>query len=83
MKYQALVSQRVSSKGSLLVRLVRLLVGSIRHYRTQGAGLIGQSVVSIISDFMLSAAPVIILRNLQIEFTSKVGLCVLMGLGVM
>ncbi|MCJ1428622.1 hypothetical protein MMC29_006532 [Sticta canariensis] len=44
--------------------------------------IISQALISIISDFMLSAAPVIILRNLQIEFTSKVGLCVLMGLGV-
>lgn len=44
--------------------------------------IISQALISIISDFMLSAAPVIILRNLQISFSSKIGLFVLMGLGV-
>lgn len=39
-------------------------------------------VISIVSDFFLSAFPVLILRKVQINFRSKVGLCLLMGLGV-
>jgi len=40
------------------------------------------SVISIVSDFFLSAFPILILRKVQISFRSKVGLCALMGLGV-
>ena len=40
-------------------------------------------VVSIISDFFLSAFPILILRKVQINLRSKIGLCLLMGLGVM
>ena len=36
----------------------------------------------MISDFFLSAFPIVILRKVQISFRSKVGLCLLMGLGV-
>ncbi|KAL8835309.1 MAG: hypothetical protein Q9170_003364 [Blastenia crenularia] len=39
-------------------------------------------VISIISDFFLSLFPIIILRKVQIGFRDKVGLCLLMGLGV-
>ncbi|KAL8956783.1 MAG: hypothetical protein Q9193_005785 [Seirophora villosa] len=41
------------------------------------------TVISIISDFFLSAFPILILRKVKISFRSKVGLCLLMGLGVM
>ncbi len=40
------------------------------------------SIISIASDFFLSAFPILILRKVQISFRSKVGLCALMGLGV-
>ncbi|KAL8720595.1 MAG: hypothetical protein Q9225_002559 [Loekoesia sp. 1 TL-2023] len=44
--------------------------------------IISQALISIISDFFLSAFPIIILRKVQIGFRDKVGLCLLMGLGV-
>lgn len=40
-------------------------------------------VISAISDFFLSAFPILILRKVQISFRSKVGLCSLLCLGVM
>ena len=40
-------------------------------------------VISIISDYFLSAFPVLILRKIQICLRSKIGLCLLMSLGVM
>ncbi|KAL9130807.1 MAG: hypothetical protein Q9217_001110 [Psora testacea] len=44
--------------------------------------IISQAIISIISDFFLSAFPILILRKVQISFRSKVGLCSLMGLGI-
>lgn len=44
--------------------------------------IISQALISIISDFFLSAFPILILRKVQIDIRSKVGLCLLMGLGV-
>ncbi|KAL8941463.1 MAG: hypothetical protein Q9211_001819 [Gyalolechia sp. 1 TL-2023] len=44
--------------------------------------IIAQALISIISDFFLSAFPIIILRKVQIGFRDKVGLCLLMSLGV-
>ncbi|MCJ1390204.1 hypothetical protein MMC18_003062 [Xylographa bjoerkii] len=44
--------------------------------------ILSQAIISIISDFVLSAFPILILRKVQISFRSKVGLCSLMGLGV-
>lgn len=44
--------------------------------------IISQAIISIISDYFLSAFPILILRKVQISFRSKVGLCLLMGLGV-
>ncbi|KAL8825427.1 MAG: hypothetical protein Q9170_007794 [Blastenia crenularia] len=44
--------------------------------------IISQAIISIISDYFLSAFPIFILRKVQISFRSKVGLCLLMGLGV-
>ncbi|KAI4114686.1 MAG: hypothetical protein LQ345_004571 [Seirophora villosa] len=44
--------------------------------------IISQAIISIISDFFLSAFPILILRKVKINFRSKVGLCLLMGLGV-
>ena len=40
------------------------------------------SVISIVSDFFLAAFPILILRKVQISLRSKIGLCLLMGLGV-
>ena len=40
------------------------------------------SVVSIVSDFFLAAFPILILRKVEISLRSKIGLCLLMGLGV-
>ena len=40
-------------------------------------------VLSIISDLICAAFPVLFLRNLQIKLRTKVALCALMGLGVM
>ena len=39
-------------------------------------------VISIVSDFFLAAFPILILRKVQISLRSKIGLCLLMGLGV-
>lgn len=40
-------------------------------------------VVSIVSDFILATYPVFILRKLQMALRVKIGLCILMGLGIM
>ena len=39
-------------------------------------------VISAISDFMLAAYPILILARVQISLRKKIGLCLLMGLGV-
>lgn len=44
--------------------------------------IISQAIISTISDFILAAFPILILRQIQIGFQRKVGLCSLMGLGV-
>ncbi|KAF6228506.1 hypothetical protein HO133_008236 [Letharia lupina] len=44
--------------------------------------VLAQGILSIISDLILAALPAIFLRNLQIGLRTKVGLCLLMGLGV-
>ena len=41
------------------------------------------TVLSVISDLVLAALPAIFLRKLQISFRTKLGLCMLMGLGLM
>ncbi|KAL6717791.1 hypothetical protein ACLMJK_003876 [Lecanora helva] len=43
---------------------------------------IAQGTLSIVSDLILAILPIYFLRNLQISFRTKVGLCALMGLGV-
>ena len=40
-------------------------------------------VISIVTDFILAAFPILILRKVQISMRIKIGLCLLMGLGVM
>ncbi|CAD6579520.1 MAG: hypothetical protein ASARMPREDX12_009274 [Alectoria sarmentosa] len=44
--------------------------------------VLAQGVLSVISDLILAALPAIFLRNIQIGLRTKVGLCLLMGLGV-
>ncbi|KAL8790255.1 MAG: hypothetical protein Q9195_006412 [Heterodermia aff. obscurata] len=44
--------------------------------------IISQAFISIISDFFLSIFPILILRHVQISLRNKIGLCLLMGLGV-
>ena len=53
---------------------------AFNHTRLRGDSSI--TVISIISDFFLSAFPILILRKVQIRLRDKVGLCLLMGLGV-
>lgn len=51
--------------------------------RKLGVLTIDAKVLSVISDLILAALPAIFLRNLQIGIRTKVGLCLLMGLGVL
>ncbi|KAL8674515.1 MAG: hypothetical protein Q9168_001107 [Polycauliona sp. 1 TL-2023] len=44
--------------------------------------IIVQGVFSIVSDFVLAGFPVLLLWNVQLSKRTKVGLCMLMGLGV-
>ena len=44
--------------------------------------IISQAIISIISDFLLAAFPILILRKVQISLRTKVGLCMLMSLGL-
>lgn len=44
--------------------------------------VLAQGILSVISDLILAALPAIFLRNIQIGLRIKVGLCLLMGLGV-
>ena len=39
-------------------------------------------VLSVVTDLICAAFPIIVLRNLQVKLSTKIGLCVLMGLGV-
>lgn len=45
--------------------------------------IISQAIVSIISDFALALFPIEMLRKVQIQRRTKVGLCILLGLGLM
>ncbi|KAL8962567.1 MAG: hypothetical protein Q9193_001049, partial [Seirophora villosa] len=44
--------------------------------------IISQAIISIISDVVLALSPIVLLWKVQIERRVKVGLCTLMGLGV-
>ncbi|KAL2040026.1 hypothetical protein N7G274_007429 [Stereocaulon virgatum] len=44
--------------------------------------IIAQAVISVVSDFAFAAVPILILWRVQMAFKSKIGLCILMGLGV-
>ncbi|KAL8760418.1 MAG: hypothetical protein Q9199_000042 [Rusavskia elegans] len=44
--------------------------------------IIIQGVFSIVSDFVLAGFPIVLLWNVQLSKRTKVGLCMLMGLGV-
>ena len=39
-------------------------------------------VLSVITDLICASFPIIVLRNLQVKSSTKIGLCILMGLGV-
>ena len=45
--------------------------------------IMSQAIISIVSDFMLALFPIAILWRVQIAVRVKVGLCILMGLGLM
>ena len=42
-----------------------------------------QAIISLVSDFTFAFYPVLIFWHLQLRFKEKIGLCFLMGLGVM
>ncbi|MCJ1282468.1 hypothetical protein MMC26_001791 [Xylographa opegraphella] len=44
--------------------------------------ILAQAIISIVSDFFLAAFPILILRHVQINIRVKIGLCLLMGMGV-
>ena len=69
------------SKGQL--ESIIISQASQLRFPSKSSCLAHQTVISIISDFFVSAFPILILRKVQISFRSKVGLCLLMGLGVM
>ena len=75
MRCQVSVSPKVKSKGLLYLKPVSaaLLISVSK---------LTSSVISIVSDFFLAAFPILILRKVQISLRSKIGLCLLMGLGV-
>ena len=45
--------------------------------------ILAQAIISVISDFALAVYPILILWNVKTKLKNKVGLCILMGLGVM
>ena len=45
--------------------------------------IFAQAIISVVSDFGLAFYPILILWKLQMKTKNKVGLCFLMGLGVM
>ena len=45
--------------------------------------ILAQAIISIASDFILATCPILILRKIQMPMRVKVGLCALMGLGIM
>ncbi len=45
--------------------------------------IISQAIISIISDFALALFPIELLRKVQIQRRTKIGLCILMSLGLM
>ena len=50
--------------------------------RNHASGL-RYAVISIVSDFVLASYPILILWKVQLKFRTKVGLCCMMGLGVL
>ena len=44
--------------------------------------ILTQAVISIVSDFIFAVVPVLLLWRIQIDLKTKVGLCLLMGLGL-
>ena len=45
--------------------------------------VLAQALISVISDFGLALYPILIIAHLKLTVKDKVGLCALMGLGVM
>ena len=45
--------------------------------------IFSQAIISIVSDFLLALFPIVLLWKVQIALRTKVGLCSLMGLGLM
>lgn len=40
-------------------------------------------VISVVSDFAFASFPILLLWNVQIKLKKKIGLCFLMGFGIM
>ncbi len=64
-------------------RLLSLRKGVSYNAEVECRSLITATVLSVIADLICAALPIIFLRNLQINRRTKIGLCLLMGLGVM
>ena len=45
--------------------------------------IFAQAIISIVSDFALALYPIVIISHVQLRLKDKIGLCFLMGLGVM
>ncbi|KAL2053771.1 hypothetical protein ABVK25_006076 [Lepraria finkii] len=45
--------------------------------------ILAQAIISVVSDFTFAAYPILILWKTQMKLSTKVGLCCLMGLGVL
>lgn len=64
-------------------RLLLSRKGVSYNVEVECRSLITATVLSVIADLICAALPIIFLRNLQINRRTKIGLCLLMGLGVM
>ena len=77
------VCQSIRSNPSSLRKAVGLNLPAMNRAGVALSDHKRLSVLSVISDLVLAALPIIFLRNLQIGLRTKIGLCLLMALGVL
>ncbi len=73
----------VSARNSCSTSFSPKLVGPSQPFYSSEHIPNTSKVISAVSDFLLSVFPILILYKVQISLQRKIGLCMLMGLGVM
>ena len=64
------------------IKNIVIAQGGLYHSRSHHFIWLTVPVLSVVTDLICASFPIIVLRNLQVKLSTKIGLCVLMGLGV-